>query len=165
MFKKINWKYTFISAFIAAFLFCICAFIFINKADYTVSWILYLGSVMFFFTMAITTVKENRKRGGDESTVSLVFASLVTTFVGIIISVITCFILLMIMDKGFIFPGTATKVLQEAPPASIQGKTGGLAFKVFFAATVLCLFGGSIASVTLPFYTKRNQTKQSEPHG
>ena len=63
------------------------------------------------------------------------------------------------MDKGFISPGTPVKVLQEAPPATIQGQTGGLAFKVFFAATVLCLFGGSIAAVTLPFYTKRNQTK------
>lgn len=161
MFRKINWPYTFISATIAALAFCICAFIYINRANYTVSWVLYLGSVSFFFIIATTTVLDNRKRGGDESTVAMVFASHVITILGIILSVIACAALLYVMDPGIFGQGHLDKVMAENPPGSQQGRTGGLVFRVFFAAVVLNFFGGSIAGVTIPFYTKRNQTKDN----
>lgn len=159
MFKKINWTYTFTSAAIGSILFCICAFIFIEMSDYTASWILWVGSLLFFFTMAGTTVMESKRRGGNESTVALVFASIVTTAVGVTLSLVICFIILMIVDPGFLTSAPATKVIHDAPAATQQGKTGGLAFEVFASATLLCFFGGLIAAVTLPFYVKRNQTK------
>lgn len=162
MFKKINWKYTFISAVIASLLFSICAFIFIKNADYTSSWVLYLGGILFFFTMAIATVKESNNRGGNESTIALSFASIVTTLLGIILSLFFCFTMLMIMDSGFLLSMPAAKVLQHAPPDTIHGKTGGLALKVFASATLLCFFGGSIAALTMPYYVKRNQTKDDK---
>jgi len=159
MFKKINWKYTVASAFIAAVLFCICAVVYIRIADYTASWILYVGSLLFFFTMAVITVRRHTKTGVSENKLERAFASLLTSVTRIIISVIFCFILLLIMDNGFLLPEHATKILQDAPPATIQSTNGGLVFKVFFATTVLCLFGGSIAGVTLPFYTNSKSDK------
>lgn len=162
MFKKINWKYTFISASIASFLFCICAFIYISKTDYTASWILYLGSAAFFFTVSIVTVIDNNKRGGNESTVAMVLASHTITIIGIIISVIACLVMLSIIDPGSIGFGQPEKVMTENPPSSMQGRTGGLVFRIMFAAVVLNFFGGSIAGLTIPFYTKRNQTKDDK---
>ncbi|MBC7628376.1 hypothetical protein [Ferruginibacter sp.] len=162
MFKKINWKFTVTAGAIASLLFCICAFIFIKLADYTASWILYVGSLLFFFTIAITTVKASKIRGGDESTGGLVFASLVTTIVGVLLSVLFCFLLLMIMDSGFILSGPSSKVLKDAPSTTIHSKTGGLAPELFAAATLLCFFNGAIVSVILPFYVKRTQTKDDK---
>ena len=131
-------------------------------ADYTASWILYVGSLLFFFTIAITTVKASKIRGGDESTGGLVFASLVTTIVGVLLSVLFCFILLMIIDSGFILSGPTSKVLKDAPSTTIHSKTGGLAPELFAAATLLCFFNGAIVSVILPLYVKRTQTKDDK---
>ncbi len=107
--------------------------------------------------MAIATVKESKPKGGDDSTGAHVFAALVTTFTGVILSVFICFILLLIMDSGFIMAGPATKVLEHAPPTTLHSKTAGLAVELFSAATLLCLFGGGIVSVALPFYVKSTQ--------
>ena len=109
--------------------------------------------------MAITIVKASKIRGGDESTGGLVFASLVTTFVGVLLSVLFCFILLMIMDSGFILSAPPSRVLKDAPATTIQGKTGGLELELFSAATLLCFFSGAIVSVVVPFYVKRSQTE------
>jgi hypothetical protein len=161
MFSKVNWRSTIIAGAIAALLYCITAFIYIQQADYTQSWILFLGAGLFFFTMAIHTVKESRKRGGNESTVALVFESHVTTIVGIILSSVICFILLSILVPGYLEPGITDKVLANEPRDSIADKTNGLSFNVFIGATVLCFSGGSIAGITIPFYAKRNQTKDN----
>ncbi|MEO7522634.1 MAG: hypothetical protein ABIT58_00990 [Ferruginibacter sp.] len=158
MFKKINWKHSLVSACIASFLFCTCAFIYIQKANYTVSWVLYLGSLLYFFTIATVTVIDNNNRGGNESTIAMIFASLVITIAGIILSVVVCLILLSVLDHGSIGFGRAARTMTENPPASIQGKTGGLVFRTMFAAVVLNFFGGTFAGVTIPFYSKQNQT-------
>lgn len=162
MFRKIDWRYSIVSAVIAATLFCICAFIYITKADYSVSWILFLGSVLYFFTVATVTVMDNFKRGGNESTVAMVFASHVITILGILISAIVCLIMLTVIDPGTMGFGAPEKVMTGNPPSSIQGRTGGLVFRIMFAAVVLNFFGGSIAGVTIPFYSKRNQTKDDK---
>lgn len=161
LFKKINWKSTLIASSIAAILFSICAGVFINRADYVDSWILYLGSVLFFFTIAYFTTTTSRKRGWNESTVSLVFAAQVATISGILISVSLCFILLAVMTPHFILPGPAEKQMINEPATQLQGVTDGLVFKVMFAATVANFCGGSIAGITIPFYSKRNQMKDN----
>lgn len=160
-FRKINWPRSLVAASIAASGFIICALLYIIKDDFVYSWVLYLGSLFFFFVIAFFTVFESRKRGGNESTVALVFAAHVTILLGIIISVIGTLLLLFIFSPGFIISGAEIKHLQDAPPAAMKGKTGGLVFKLFFAAVVLNFFGGSIAGFTLPFYTKFNQTKDN----
>ena len=109
--------------------------------------------------MAISIVKASNMRGGDESRGGLIFASIVTTFVGVLLSVFFCFILLIIMDSGFMLSGPASKVLKDAPSTTIHSKTGGLATELFAAATLLCFFSGAIVSVVVPFYVKRSQTE------
>lgn len=162
MFKKINWSSTLITASIAATLYCVPALAYIVMADYTQSWILFLGAGLFFFTMAYHTYSESTRRGGNESTVALVFDSHVTTVVAIIISCIVCFILLSFLIPGYLSAGDAGKALVNEPPNDQQGKADSLGFKVFVGATILCFAGGSIAGITVPFYAKRNQTKDNK---
>ncbi len=161
LFSKINWKSTIIASSIAAILFSICAGVYISKADYVDSWILYLGSVLFFFSTAYFITVTSRQRGWNESTISLVFAAQVATMLGILISVVLSLLLLLIMTPHFILPGTAEKELINAPASQFKGATDGLVFKVLFAATVANFCGGSIAGVTIPFYSKRNQMKDN----
>lgn len=161
IFKKIEWRSTIIASSIAAILFATAAGVFIYRADYIDSWILYLGSVMFFFTIAYFTAFTSRKRGWNESTVSLVFAAHVATILGILISVGLCFILLVIMTPHFILPGAAERELINEPATQLRGVTDGLVFKVMFAATVANFCGGSIGGITIPFYSKRNQMKDN----
>ncbi len=62
MLKHIDWKDTYKWTFLAAVLFCIPAFIYIVRADYTASWILFLGAILFLFTNAFHTVTESKKK-------------------------------------------------------------------------------------------------------
>jgi len=62
MLKNIDWKDTFKWAFFGAVLFCIPAFIYIVKADYTASWILFLGAILFLFANAFHNVIESKKK-------------------------------------------------------------------------------------------------------
>src|ERR1044071_2045407 len=100
MFKKINWRRTVLFAAIAAILFCIPVYIYIYDAQYSKSWLLYMGSFLFFITIWIHTMQDSAKRGNSESTVALVFASHVTVITGIIMSVILCFLLLSVFVPG-----------------------------------------------------------------
>jgi hypothetical protein len=161
MFKKIDIKTTLISASIAAILFCIPAFIYIYKADYTKSWLLYFGSFLFFIVMWVHTMHDSKKRGENESTVALVFASHVTTIAGVILSTFFCFLILVALVPGYLDGGMADKILTGEPANIIKDKTNGLSFEVFIAATIINFSVGSFTGIILPFYSKRNQVRDS----
>lgn len=162
MFKKIDWHTTIIWAAIGAVVSSIPAFFYIRSGDYSSSWLLYLGCGLFFFTMALHTVIESKKRGGNESTVALVFAAHVTVVCAIVIACVLALLMLIAFVPGFIDAGNTSKQLVNEPPQSVEDKTGGISFHVFVAATLLNFFGGSIAGVTIPFYAKRNQMKDNK---
>ncbi|MEO5943648.1 MAG: hypothetical protein ABIP30_07005 [Ferruginibacter sp.] len=159
MFKKMNWRNIFPAATIAALFFCFFAFLFIQQAEYSSTWLLYLGSICFFFSITAFSIFRKAEKRNDETTTTPIFEGLVTTGTGIIISCLIVFILLLILMPGFIESVPATHVLQGEPAAGIAGKTNGLVFKVFFAATLLNFFGGSIASIIMAFYIKSKTIK------
>jgi hypothetical protein len=161
MFKKIHFRSTLITGFIAAVLFCIPACFYIRFGNYSGSWLLYLGSFLFFAVIWIHTLLENKKRGENESTIALVFSSHVTTVAGIIMSCLFCFVMLVILVPGYLGPGMADKVLTNEPASMIIDKTRGLSFEVFMAATVINFSVGSFTAIILSFYSKQNQTKDS----
>lgn len=162
MFRKIDLKSTLISASIAAILFCIPVYIFIVRAHYIDSWLLYMGSFLFFIVMWIHTLYDSKKRRDSESTVALVFASHVTTVAGVIIATILSFFLLATLVPGYLDSGMADKQLIGEPANIIHDKTDGLSFEVFFAATIINFSVGSFTGIVLPFYTKRNQVRDNK---
>jgi hypothetical protein len=148
-----------ISGAIAAMLFCVPEYIFIVNADYRQSWLLYMGSFLFLIVMWIHILRDSKKRGNNESTVALVFSSHVTTIVGILFAVLLSFILLATLIPGYLGSGEAGKQLIHEPPNIVRDKTDGLSFEVFMAATIINFSVGSFAGIVLPFYAKRNQSK------
>ena len=145
MFSKVNWFNTFLYGTIAAIAFSIPALFYVLDETYMASWLLFLGAALFLAVSAIHTYRESRLRGGNESTVTLVFVSHVTTVVGVIISCILAFIMLSVLVPGYLNAGDTQKAMEMAPPNTITDKTNGLSFKLFMAATVINFAGGSIA--------------------
>jgi hypothetical protein len=159
MFKKINWRTTIRTASLAAFFFCVAVFIYIQYGSYRGSWLLYVGSFLFMSVLWLHMLAENKRRGFNESTVALVFEGHVTTVVGIGFCCLLSFILLVILVPGYLSPGNAGKTLTGEPPQLLVDKTDGLSFEVFMAAIVMNFSVGSFTSIILPFYAKRNQTR------
>jgi hypothetical protein len=162
MFKKINPKTTFISAITGAVLFSIPVYFYIHFASYRGSWLLYLGSFLFMAVMFVSNLIENRKRGENESTVALIFIAVVTAITGIVISCLICFLLLVIFVPGYLGVGETDKVLTDVPVNTITDKTGGMSFDIFMAATIINFSVGAFTGIILPFYSKRNQTRDSK---
>jgi len=161
MLKKVNIRSTLIFGLIGAIAFCIPVFFYIQSANYKDSWLLYLGSVLFMIVAAIFTMQDSKKRSNNESTVSLVFSSHVTTIVGIILSCAICFLMLILFVPGYLSQGTTEKVLTQAPANTITDKTNGLSVKIFLTATVINFAAGSFCGIIFPFSMKRNQTQDA----
>lgn len=163
MLRKVDIRSTLITGALGAILFCIPVFIYLRLANYDESWLLYLGSILFMIVMWVHTMRDSKKRANNnESTVALVFASHVATITGVIFSCLLCFLLLVLLVPGYMQSGGADTVLEDAPANMVQDKTEGLSFSVFMAATVINFSVGSFAGIILPFYLKRNQTRDSK---
>jgi hypothetical protein len=163
MLRKVNIRSTIIAAIVGAVLFCIPVYIYLRFPQYSETWLLYIGSFLFMIVMWIHTMRDSKKRANNnENTVALVFASHVATILGVILATGLCFIMLSLFVPGYLQPGEADKLLEEAPANTVQDKTEGLSFIVYMAATVINFSVGSFAGIILPFYLKRNQTRDSK---
>ena len=123
MFRKVNWAHSLTFGVIAGLIFCIPAYIYIVRASYKDSWLLYVGSMLFFALIVADLLVFNKRRGGNESTVSMVFESHITTLIGVVTSLLVCLLMLMIMVPGFFEPGMADKQLTDEPANTIHDKT------------------------------------------
>jgi hypothetical protein len=159
MFKQLDIKSTLTAGIIAAMLFCIPVYLYIMYANYEESWLLYLGSFLFMVVMWIHTIRESKKRNDNESTVALAFSAHAAAVAGILFSCILSFLLLAIFVHGYLHSGNTAKVLAESPVNTIHDKTGGLSFNIFMTATIVNFSVGSFTGIVLPFYLKKNQTK------
>jgi len=162
MFKRIHWRQYVPFAVIAAIVYCIPVFFFIREANYTQSWLLYVGNFLFLFVIVAFLVSFNRKRNENAGSVTMVAAGHITTIMGILSALVLSALLLVIFIPG-IFHAEAGKVLQNAPANTEHGNTNGLVFKVFANAIVGNMATGSFVSIMLPFTLKGDQTKESTP--
>jgi hypothetical protein len=161
MFKGVNIKRVLQYAVIAAVLFSIPLFFYVRTATYRSSWLLYVGSFLFFIVIVLFTLRDNQAKGGNASTVSMVYASHIATIVGVILCCIMCFVFLSVLIPGYLSEGPAKVVSPDTPINEIHDKTNGLSFRSFAGALILNFSFGSFASILFPFTIKRNQTKDS----
>lgn len=159
MLRKVNIRTTLIAAAIAAIVFCVPVYAYIRAAVYEQTWLLYLGSVFFMITMWVHTISDSRKRSHNESTVALVFASHMATLAGIVFCCLLCFLLLAVLVPDFLNRGNTDIQLNSSPVNIVHDKTNGMSFNIFFAATIINFSVGSFTGIILPFYIKKNQTK------
>lgn len=164
LFRKVDWKPTVKFAAVAALLFCVAVFIYIYRASYADTWIIYVGSFAFLAVMYTHNLYDSKQRGHNESTVTMVFNSHLTTIIGIVMCVVVSFLLLVIFVPGYPAMNGPQDNLSNEPANTIQDRTDGLSFNIFMAATVINFSVGSFCGIIIPFTAKRNQTKdQKDP--
>lgn len=165
MFKKLDLLSNIRNGIIAGLVFGAGVFFYIRETTYSETWLVYLGSFLFFTVIVVDTLLFNKRRGKDANTVTMVFSSHVTTIIGVVVACIVSFALLSLMVPGYLDNGPAGKIAPDAPINSIHDKTNGLSFRIFIGATIINFSFGSFAGIMFPFTIKRNQTKESgEPY-
>jgi hypothetical protein len=163
MFKRIDVWINLRNGIIAGVLFSICVFAYIRETDYIDSWLVYVGSFLFFVVIVIDILLFNNRRGKNANTVTMIFSSHVTTIIGVLAACIISFILLSFLVPGYYGSGQTEVAAQDAPTNTIHDKTNGLSWRVFMGATIFNFSLGSFAGIIFPFTIKRNQLKKSEP--
>ncbi|MET0299950.1 MAG: hypothetical protein ABW036_09315 [Flavitalea sp.] len=163
MFKGINVKPYIIHAAMAALLYCLPVIFFLKYADYTLTWILYVGNFLFLLVIALFLFTFNRRRDENAGTLVMLTASCITTVLGTIISVVLALVLLVIFIPGLFQSGVPDKILENGPAASILDKSEGLIFLVITNAIIANAVCGVFVSIIFPFAMKGDQTKEKVP--
>jgi len=161
--NKIHWRHYLTYAVGAAILYCIPVVIYLNRANFTQAWLLYIGNFLFLITIVAFLFSFNNRRRQDASTMSMLAAGHITTIAGIVIACLLSFILLTVLVPGYLHSGTADKVLANAPANTIKDKTNGLSAMLFLNAIFGNVVAGSASSIIFPFSLKRDQTKEKVP--
>ena len=158
--SKIHWGHYLTYAVGAAILYCIPVVIYLNRANFTQAWLLYIGNFLFLITIVAFLFSFNNRRSENASTMSMLTAGHITTVAGIVICCILCFILLSVLVPGYLHAGAAEKVMRNAPANTVQDKTNGLSAMLFMNAIIGNVIAGSASSIIFPFSLKRDQTKE-----
>ena len=163
MTRPFNPKPYLIYGLLGAVVYCIPVTIFLSDPEYTQGWLLYLGNLFFLFAIVAFVYNFNKKRSENAGTLVMLAAGHIATLMGIIISCILAFVLLVIMVPGYLEPGTTGKVLTGEPANTVYDKTRGLGFMVFATAIIGNLSAGSFVSIIFPFALKADQTREKVP--
>lgn len=164
MFKNRLFRVYFLFGLAAAVVYSIPGFIFIQKAVYSESWILYVGNFLFMIVIGCFLFYVSGLKDNNSSTLSLIAAGEKTVIIGIIAAGILSFLLLLLLVHGLLARGTPGKVLAGEPANTITDRTNGLDFMLIVNATIGNFVTGSFVSVILPPSLKRNQkTEKGTP--
>lgn len=161
--KPFNPKPYLIYGLLGAVVYCIPVTVFLSNPDFSQGWLLYLGNLLFLFAIVAFLYAFNRKRSENAATLAMLTAGHIATLIGIVISCLLAFILLVIMVPGYLGPGEAEKVLTGEPANTTDDKTRGLSFMVFATAIIGNLSTGSFVSIVFPFAMKADQTREKVP--
>ena len=137
----------------AAALFCPFAAVYIIRAKFPDTWILYIGNILFGLTVCFFIFHYNKKRREGASSIKMLTAGHIVTVMGILISCVVCALLLLI----FLRHG-----LQRAP-GQVVSNPRDLIFIVFMNTIVGNISTGSFASILFPFTITKKQEGQAEP--
>ena len=150
MANKAFYKSYFVFGIGAAIVYAIAGFIFIQKAIYTESWVLYVGNFMFMIIIGWSLFYMSRTKADYASSLPLIVDGEKTVIIGVIASTLLSFILLLIMIHGLFGSGTPGKVLLDKPANTVRDRTNGLDFMLIVNSLVGNFVTGSFVSVMLP---------------
>ncbi|RYY30749.1 MAG: hypothetical protein EOO04_03990 [Chitinophagaceae bacterium] len=161
--KGVNPKPYLVYSIIAALLYNVPLIFFINRADFSDAWLLYLGNFLFMLMVGWFLMTFNFKRDENAGTLVMFTASSITTVIGAIFAVLVSLFLILVLVPGIFQPGLADKVLVNEPAQSVDGKTNGLVFMVLVNAVFGNVFCGMFVSIIFPFALKGDQTREKVP--
>lgn len=144
----------------AAIAYCIPVVVFLERADYTDTWMLFGGCILFLFCIVLFMIRFNKIRNENASTGAMLVSGHIVTAAGVLLSVLLCFLLLILIVPGYLGHPSPGAVLHKEPANIVRDKTDGLAFMIFMTATVGNFSAGSFVTIIFPFSLKRDQTKE-----
>lgn len=159
---KLNLKLTLQFAVLEAIAFCIPVFFYIRDDMYAHTWLLYLGSFFFLILTVVHTLRDGKRRGGYERTFTLVFDSHMITILGIILSCLLSFIMLLIFVPQYFNHSNIDVSVVGEPPQNQSRGTDGPGLKIFMIAVIANFAVGSIVGILLPFYSGRGRGNSGE---
>ena len=142
-------------ALIAACVYCIVVVIFLTKASYQSIWILFLGNVLYLFSMAIIIYRTYRAQKFEGSPVTSAISGHILSITGAAISVILSLILYLLFYIGI--DGTKGESLQHAPAEMAANATHGMLFVLVMVAA----FGNTIAGFFAALFTSFDASKKT----
>ncbi len=144
-------------AIAAALVYLIPVYIFITEADYTRSWLLYLGNFLFMIVIGVFLFFISRFRQTNPGMFGLMFTGEKQVLRSTALAVLLSLILLLILIPGLLESGIVGKVIINKPANTIHDKTNGLDVMVIANALIGNISSGSFASVILaPSLTKKS---------
>ena len=142
----------------AAIIYLISVVIFLNDDTYTMTWVLYLGNVLFAGVMVFFVVNFNNKSDNSSHTQKVIASGLATALIGTIISCLAIFIILAIMKPSSYsyVANTASELAKPAP--ALDGSAHSLMFILFMDA----IFGNMCTSAFVCFMLS-NMIRKYQP--
>lgn len=146
---------------VAAILYLICVVVFLSKDAYTQTYILYLGNTLFAIPIVFFVVHFANKRGRNASTQMAISAGIITTLMGIILSCLSIFIILAIMEPSAYrdVTNTATELAKPAP--ALEGNGFALITMLLMDAVLGNMAFGAFVAAMLSNMLKSDQTGET----
>jgi hypothetical protein len=161
MFKRIHWSHYVRFSLTCAILYSAAVFFFLLDTRYSRTWLLYTGNVLFLLTLITFVFVFIRKHGQNATALTTVAATQITSLLGIALSFLCCFILVLIMVPGLFHSGTPGKVLTGAPANTVEDKAHGLLFEIFGNAALGNFSMGFFVSIIFPFTLRGAASRES----
>ncbi len=143
----------------AGLIYCIPVFFFIQEANYTQAWLLYLGNFLFMVIISVYLLFISRWKNENRGTLSLMGTGEKEVIFGTIVATVLASILLVILIRGLFGNGIPGKVLSDRPVNIIRDRTHGLDFMVLTNAVTGNFVTGSFVSILLPPSLKKYRRK------
>ena len=131
---------------------------FCNIKSFSVSWVLYIGNMLFAFMIAVFIITFNRKRGENAGVGKMILAGHITTVIGICICCGICLLMLLFVPGVYTASGA---VLQKAPP-QMASRGHEVMTTLIMNAILGNFFGGAFISVMLSATVKKDQKGETE---
>ncbi len=136
-------------ALAAALVYSIPVYFFITEADYTRSWLLYLGNFLFMIVIGTYLFFISRIRQKNPGMFGLMLTGEKQVLRSTALALLLSFILLLILIPGLLESGIAGRVIINKPANTIHDKTNGLDVMVIANAVIGNISSGSFASIIL----------------
>ncbi|RXK86034.1 hypothetical protein [Filimonas effusa] len=144
---------------LAAALYSIPMFFYLENNKYENSYYLYIGNALFFLVIFYYNMKLLYRPYDKRRAVSMLIAGHLTTLAGVILSVTGALVMTLFFFPGLFSTRVPDSILNNAPANAETQRPSSLLFLIFINA-VICNFGaGALISIMVSYAGKKNQTK------
>lgn len=144
----------------AAIIYLISVVIFLSDDTYTMTWILYLGNVLFAAVIVFYVVNFNSKSDNSSHTPKVIASGMVAAIIGAIISCLAIFIILAAMKpEGYRYiANTASELAKPAP--GLEGTSHVLMLMLFLDAVIGNLGASAFVAFMVPNMIRKYQDEK-----